>query len=148
MLYRIGQGHGFVRIAAERTPEATRARIFESIPPERLRYIVLVGDVESVPTFHVEAKVNINFGSEPTIATDNPYCDVDGDGVPELAVGRLSADSPGDVKRLVAKILAYETSLDFGHWRRRINFIAGVGGFNALADMALEAATKTILCES
>jgi hypothetical protein len=89
--------------------------------------------------------VNVKFGSEPTIATDNWFADLDDDGLPDLATGRLTADSPADLDRMVRKILAWEQAADERGWRRRINFVAGESGFGLLADAALEGATRAML---
>jgi hypothetical protein len=99
----------------------------------------------TVPTHHAQAVVNVRWGSEPLIATDNWYADLDDDRVPELAVGRLTADTPAELEAMVAKILAYEQCDDYGGWRRRVNFIAGLGGFGPVADAVLEAAAKTLI---
>ena len=124
-----------------------------------LSHVVLVGDAEptarhdrsvamrSVPPHYLRAKVNVHWGSEPEIASDNPYGDLDGDGIPELAVGRLSVDSLDQLQRLVARILRYETDAARGNWRRRVNIVAGVGGFGPLADTVLEMATKKFLTD-
>ena len=85
----------------------------------------------TVPTWEVPAKVVARFGSEPTIASDNGYADLDGDALPDLAVGRLTADTPAELAGMVGKILAYERSVDFGPWRRNVNLMAGLGGFGA-----------------
>jgi hypothetical protein len=146
--HRIAQGHAIRGVTSDGTAENVRARIAAAVPPGSLESVVLLGDVPIVPTFYPAAKVNVHFGSESTIASDNPYGDFDADGIPEVAVGRLPADSPAELSRMMGKILKYETSVDLSSWRRRINFIAGVGGMGALADMAMEAATKSILCES
>ena len=55
----------------------------------------------------------------PEIATDNWYADLDDDGVPDLAIGRLPADSPQDLAVMVAKILAYESVQVPGPWCQR-----------------------------
>jgi hypothetical protein len=73
------------------------------------------------------------------------YADLDGDQLPDLAIGRLPADSPAELSKMVAKILAYERSADFGPWRQRVNFIAGVGGFSPLVDSVVETATSKLL---
>ena len=99
----------------------------------------------SVPTHYTPAVVNVRWGSEPEIATDNWYADLDDDRVPELAVGRLTADSAAELERMVGKILAYETCPDFGRWRRQVHFVAGLGGFGAVADAVLEGAAKTLI---
>ncbi|HEX5445365.1 MAG TPA: C25 family cysteine peptidase [Pirellulales bacterium] len=181
--YRQRQGRRIALVDGELTSEEIRGRIRRLARPGSLRAVVLVGDADvadarmrarSVPAHYAEAKVNVRWGSEPEIATDNWYADLDDDHVPELAIGRLSADSPEELAVVVRKILAYERagadefagqrrgSLRSAYpasatiasaavhddlWRRRINLVAGLGGFGALADAALEAAAKSILTE-
>jgi hypothetical protein len=41
--------------------------------------------------------------------------------------------------------LAYERKSDFGPWRQRVNFIAGVGGFSPILDTVIETATSKLL---
>ena len=123
----------------------------------KLKYLLLVGDAEPaarvnaavaarcVPTHLHPAVVNVKWGSEPQIASDNWYADLDDDQLPDLAIGRIPADSPAELSRIVAKILAYEQNTDFGPWRQRVNFIAGVGGFSPLIDTVIETATSKLL---
>jgi len=121
----------------------------------RLAAILLVGDVahredqakHAVPTHLAKAKINIRWGSEPQIATDNWYADLDGDDVPDVPIGRFSVDSPNELKQVVAKTIAYEQQSGFGLWRRRLHFIAGVGGFGKLADSVLESGTRYFLTQ-
>ena len=155
--HRQDQGHQFTFIANTLTAEEIRTSIRTLAAGGKLKYVLLVGDADpaaaksaaiqarSVPTHLQPAVVNVKWGSEPEIATDNWYADLDDDQIPELAVGRLPADSPADVSRMVAKILAYEHNADFGAWRQRVNFIAGVGGFSPLIDTVLETATSKFL---
>ncbi|HWB00209.1 MAG TPA: C25 family cysteine peptidase, partial [Pirellulales bacterium] len=148
LAYRRGQGHRVAVVNNFGSAEEVRARIHQASDPATLRWVVLVGDARRhVPTFHPRARVNVQYGSEPTIASDHDYGDLDRDGAPDVAVGRLPAATAADLSIIVAKILAYEQSLDFDLWRRQIHFVAGVGGFGTLTDLALEAATKTILCQ-
>lgn len=155
--YRQGQGHCVAVVAGCQSMPDIRRQLRTLARGERLRYVVLVGDADPamhtdpevrarcVPTGYAVAKVNVLWESEPHIATDNPYGDLTGDGVPELAVGRLPANCPVELQRIVAKTLAYEQSADFGVWRRRVNVVAGVGGFGWLADTVLESATRYFL---
>lgn len=152
--YRTGQGHQIVLLKPTDDPRALRASIREVARPGRLVHVLLVGDVPlaphqtaGVPTNLVPAKVNVRWGSEPEIASDHPFADLDNDGLPEIAVGRLPADSPEEVRLLVRKILAYEANADFGMWRRRVHFVAGVGGFGAVADAAIEAVAKQLITD-
>ncbi|HVC98001.1 MAG TPA: C25 family cysteine peptidase [Pirellulales bacterium] len=157
--HRCRQGHKIELVDAQGSPERIRADIRRVAKGGALRFVVLVGDTQpargndqgvrarTVPTHFALAKVNIRFGSGPDIATDNWYADLDDDRVPDVAIGRLSADSPQEVTALVAKILAYERAAGDDVWRRRINLVAGLGGFGSLADTALEAGAKSILTE-
>lgn len=43
-------------------------------------------------------------------ATDNRLADFDGDGVPEMAIGRLTVTSAAELDAVVAKIVAFETA--------------------------------------
>jgi hypothetical protein len=158
--HRQQQGHEIAWIDPHAPDIAIRDRLLELHKSGSLKHVLLVGDVlpgrqtnfargdTTVPTHFVRAKVNVHWGSEPEIATDLPYADLDGDQLPDVAVGRWPADSALDVRRLVEKSLAYEANADYGPWRRRINFIAGLGGFGALADAALEAAAKKLITDS
>ncbi|MHB1035747.1 MAG: C25 family cysteine peptidase [Pirellulales bacterium] len=157
--HRARQGHTFAFVSNTDPPEAIRQGIRTAAREGSVRFVVLVGDADprmdsdpalrarSVPTYLAQAKVNIYWRSEPQLATDNWYADLDDDQIPELAIGRLTADSPEELSRIIAKILAYEQAADFGPWRRRISLVAGVGGFGALADAVLEAGARQFLTE-
>ncbi len=157
--HRRRQGHQLRVIPAGGSATQIQMDIRQAARLGGLQYVVLVGDATpgnhgtsstndcTVPTHYVQAKVNIHWGSEPEIATDNEYADLDGDVTPDIAIGRLTADTPDELSRIVRKILAYETSRDCGEWRRRINLVAGVGGFGTLADSVLEMAAKKFLTD-
>ena len=144
------QGHRFAHVAAEASAESIRSAIQEIAKHGSLKYVLLVGDVgasarRALPAHSKPAVVNVQWGSEPQIATDNAYGDLDGDDLPELAVGRLPADTPAELASMVTKILAYERNADYGAWRQRVNIVAGVGGFNPLVDTVIETATSRLL---
>ena len=155
--YRALQGHQVALLSNQGTAADVAGRIQEVARQGKLRFVVLVGDAEMgmdqdaelrarcVPAHYVEAKINVRWGSEPTIATDNGYADLDGDRVPDVAVGRLTADSPAELSAMIEKVLAYERSRDFGPWRRRLNVVAGVGGFGRLIDTIIESAARQFL---
>jgi hypothetical protein len=157
--HRAAQGHRFAFVPNSLSAEQIRADIREQARPGDLKYIVLVGDAEPaaaldpsirarcVPAFLATAKVNVRWKSPPEIATDNWYADLDDDGIPDVAIGRLPADSPQDLSVMVGKILAYETGQFPGPWCQRINFIAGVGGLGPLIDPVVEMATRKYLTD-
>src|SRR5262245_56992685 len=140
--HRQQQGHRFEFVSSSGSAADVCAGIRRAAAGGGVKYVLIVGDAEPatrttpaivarcVPTHLHKAVVNVKWGSEPQIASDNWYADLDDDHLPDVAIGRLTADSPAELSRIVAKILAYEPSADFGPWRHRVNLIAGVGGFS------------------
>lgn len=125
----------------------------------RTRFVLLVGDcrisaadradvTSEVPTHYRLPGPTARFGTTPTLAGDAPYGDLDGDGVPEAAVGRMPVNTPEQLSGLIERIIAYEGSRDFGPWRDTVQLTAGVGGFGMLVDAAIESATRTVLTSS
>jgi hypothetical protein len=155
--YRQKQGRRFAYVPNSARPDEIRAAIRNLARGGELKFVLLVGDAEPaargnaavaarcVPTQLIPAAINVKYGSEPQIATDNWYADLDDDQLPDVAIGRIPADSLAELSRIVAKILAYERNNDFGAWRQRVNFIAGVGGFSPLVDSVIETATSKLL---
>jgi len=155
--HRQAQGHQIAMLSNLGSPGEIREQVYELASGGKLKYLVIVGDADPrmyrdrqvrgrcVPVHYSRAIVNVKFGSSPEIATDNWYADLDDDRVPDLAVGRLACDSPEEVQLVVSKILAYERSRDFGAWRRQVHFVAGLGGFGAVADTVMEAAAKSLI---
>src|SRR5215471_3001592 len=139
------QGHTIQLVDNSGRPADIRDRICALAKTGDLKYVVLLGDAppaeadpatrrRGTPTFHLPSKIVRYWGGDTDIASDNPYADLNGDGVPELAIGRLSAHSVEELRTIVKKILDYEDSKDFGPWRRRINFVAGEGGYGQSID--------------
>jgi hypothetical protein len=155
--HRHSQGHDIAVITPPRTATELQSAIRRVGQSGRLRYLLLVGDVPhaalssdasdrtSVPTNYVDAKINIHWGSERTIASDAPYADMDGDGSPELAVGRIPADSSQELTAVVRKILDYERRSDARSFSRKLDVVAGAGGFGAVSDALIEAAGRNVI---
>lgn len=157
--HRQTQGHRFVLISNTLSATQLRDEIRRQASLHPLRFVVFVGDADplavsndrvltrSVPTQLSKAQINVRWGSEPEIASDMPFADLDGDHIPDLAIGRLTADDPQQLAVMVKKILDYENHTDAGVWCRRLSVVAGVGGFGGIVDQVLESATKKFLTE-
>jgi hypothetical protein len=161
LAHRRQQGRRIVLLSNAGTQEQIRGELESVAARGSLAFVVLVGDADPaaerdaalrkrcVPTQHVASKVGVKWGSEKALAADNFYADLDAahDGAPDVAIGRLTADNPQQLALIVKKIIAYENSTDMGLWRRKVNFVAGVGGFGALADTIIETGAKLVITD-
>jgi hypothetical protein len=72
------------------------------------------------------------------VPADMRYGDLDSDGVPDVAVGRLAANSLADANTIVGKIVNYDEMTRSAAWQRRALFVAdnadAAGNFVALSD--------------
>ncbi len=76
-------------------------------------------------------------------AADNRFVSLDGpdDFLPEMAIGRIPAQTPEEVTIAVDKILAYETTAPGGDWQQRVVYVAdncadSAGDFHWLSNQA------------
>jgi hypothetical protein len=163
--YRTLQGHEIAVIAPLSTAEQLSRRIQENCKSGHVKYLMLIGDVPAVsrrggpqvdaqsvaftskstiPTNYIPGKVNIRWGPEREIASDTPYADLDGDGVPDIAVGRIPAHSAEELSAVIHKEIRYEQT-DHGDWEKRLNLVCGTGGFGAVTDALVEAAGRQVI---
>ncbi|MFW6159145.1 MAG: C25 family cysteine peptidase [Planctomycetota bacterium] len=106
------------------------------------RFLLLVGDVEAVPTV-VKRGAMRGWRSSPDLATDFEYARPAGKGR-WLHVGRLPCDSGRELTAMVEKTIAYETELPEGGWQRRLKFVASMGGYGKEMDRLLEAIGESV----
>lgn len=154
--HRESQGYGIVMTQPEGDFFVLQKKIRSYAQRYPLKNLVLVGDCFAkrlhnahspplVPRGTIRAVVNRKFGSEPIICTDNVYADLDDDLVPELTVGRLSVDTPEELRGVIRKIMNYELNPPPGPWRQRMNLVAGVGGFGTVTDKIIESAARQLI---
>ncbi|MFK7767698.1 MAG: C25 family cysteine peptidase [Mariniblastus sp.] len=153
--YRIKQGHEIGLLTPAASALGIKRQIREVARTNPLKHVVIVGDSgdansgahDLVQTDYIAAKVNVKFGSEPEIATDNTYADLNGDGIPDLTIGRMPVDAPAELELLTSRIIKYESETEDASWRRRVNLVAGVGGFGQVIDGLIEQTTKQIVTD-
>lgn len=163
--YRAAQGHQIIEVDAELGPAAIHSTIVRLAAEAALKqksnsdqrsvgYVLLIGDgdrgplIQTVlPTWYRQSTAMVKFGGDRELATDNPYADIDGDEKPDLAIGRIPADSADAARQFLARTIAYEQQQNFGLWRRDVRVVAGVGGFGALADSVIEMTTSRFLTD-
>ena len=154
--YRESQGHSIAEIDSANSAEAIRAAIKKvaDAQPDALKFILLASDVGvlpnqqiAIPVFYHRSTALIKFGGDEQIASDSTFGDLDGDDIPDVAVGRIPADSPEQLAKLLSRAIDFERNQDAERWRRDVHVIAGVGGFGALADGAIEMTTRRFLAD-
>ena len=153
--YRTSQGHKILVRSPASTANGLKSQIRSVAVNNKIKNVVLVGDAVDqnvdpdllVPTDYVRAKVNVKFGSEPEIATDNTYADLDDDGMVDVAIGRIPVDSPEQLKQFTQRVIEHESNASSGPWQRRVNFVAGVGGFGSILDKMIEQSVKKIVTD-
>jgi hypothetical protein len=147
--YRTSQGHQIKVVPPVASAFGMKQLVREYQANNQLRTLVLVGTARgSKPLVPVDlrlAQVNFFFGSELDIATDNSYVDTDQDGDPDLAMGRIPVSTPEELRAYIDRVIRYENDQPQTTWRRRINIIAGVGGFGGVADKTIENTVKILL---
>ena len=154
--HRQRQGIAVHFVDSDRTAETVRRNLLDAGLDRDSLAVLLVGDCRlqtafqadpafEVPTHYRPSGPTAKFGSTDTLSGDAPYGDLDGDGVPEVAVGRFPVDDDAGLRLLIEKIIEYESSTNFGRWRDTVQITAGVGGFGMFADAAIEQATRSVL---
>ena len=153
--HREKQGYRIQVLAPSNSAFDQYKAIIEAADKKQIAAVVLVGDAPSgkgkppvgieIPTAYISAKVNLLFGSEPEIATDNRLVDVDRDRLPDFPVGRIPVRTVDELKTVVSKIIRYENPTGSQSWQRDFHCIAGVGGFGALQDKMIESAARKLL---
>ncbi|MBL7114614.1 MAG: hypothetical protein ISS35_02520 [Kiritimatiellae bacterium] len=111
-----------------RDPLAIQAFLAHAVSQwnEAPRYVVLAGqgstDFNNV-TGNNDCLVPPMMAPTPSglIASDTRYADVDNDGTPELAIGRLPVLTAGELSTVIEKIRSYELG---GTWRDSVQMIA------------------------
>ncbi len=158
--YRRSQGHEIQVISPPTSAARLRELVRQASGSGSLKYLLLIGDAPRVssggesrslnttPTNYLPAKVNVKWGSEPRIASDAPYADLDGDDVPDLAMGRIPVTTIGQLATVLKKTLDYERQSEHGDWEKKLNIASGVGGFGVVTDALIEAAARQIITQT
>jgi Peptidase family C25 len=168
-LYREQEGYRVIEIEPAATAIEMRAKVSGTLRtlPSRtgsdglreLPFVALMSDCPSyqdrnsqaaenrIPVFYVDSKVGKNFGSEPIVASDQPYADFDQDGHLDAIVGRVPASSPAELQRYLDRVLRFERDTVRKDWSREIDVVAGVGDFGVVADTLIEGVTRQLLVD-
>ncbi len=118
-----------------RAIKAFLAHAYDNWPRPAPTYVLLVGESNldyrggyrsGPPNLIPTLRINIDLpGDLGATASDLEFVTLDGDDpLPEMLIGRISAERPAQVEAAVAKILAFEAAPMSAAWRRRGVFVA------------------------
>ena len=104
----------------------------ETWPGPAPRFVLLAGDASYDPLGYLPDASNKNLiptAFVPTVvmgetASDNAMADLDGDGLPDLAIGRFPGQTPADIEAMSDKTIAYEKERPAGDWIDKLLFVA------------------------
>jgi hypothetical protein len=125
--------------AVSRMQDYVRSR-YQRRDPARPMYLLLLGDAQATwpgDRSGVPAGTWQSATGE-VVVSDNVFADLDGDDIPDLAVGRITADSDAEVDLVRAKVAAYEANYAVGEWNRRLSIFASTSGMGDLVDVIIE----------
>ncbi len=112
------------------------ASAHELLPEDRELFVLIIGDADLDDPDSTD-QVPLATGPLGYLG-DTPHVDLDGDGVPDLAVGRLPFDDSEQVRDYLERVQVYESGYAPGAWNRRVGLFTGEGGFGDLVDGLLE----------
>jgi hypothetical protein len=58
------------------------------------------------------------------VPDDNRYADLDGDGDPDLALGRIPVNTLDEANAVIDKLISYDETKRFAYWQRQAIFVA------------------------
>ncbi|MBM4370644.1 MAG: hypothetical protein FJ098_03275 [Deltaproteobacteria bacterium] len=151
--YREGTGHTVALATLDQLLEGAAATDYaaslrikdwvalhwEARDPDRPLFLLLVGDAEDSFNDPDETLPAADWaGGWQGCLSDNAYGDMDGDHVPEVAVGRLPVRDDATGLDLLDRIRGHEEGYVPGPWNHRLNVYAGEGGFGEDVDFFIE----------
>lgn len=91
------------------------------IPPASCNFVVTAPDTEFIPPYMLMVDPQ---GQGETDSDNRLVAFNSNNTLPDMAIGRLPADSTADVNAMVAKILNYEQNPPAGNWQTKVTFVA------------------------
>ncbi len=106
--------------------------------PAKPFFVLLLGDASKVGVAEGEVPAGTYDDEGTPVTTDNVYADMDGDHLPDLAVGRVAVRTDAEAAVVFEKMRTYEGTYEVGAWNRRLDLFASTSGFGELVDPLIE----------
>jgi hypothetical protein len=117
----------------------------EALDPDRTLFVLLLGpgsgrwsgSIYSVPADEVG---DWQWTDGSPVTSDTSIADLDGDHVPDVAVGRIPAQDADDADPVLERTRELEQAYDVGQWNYLVNVFASEAGFGDIIDEMIEQA--------
>lgn len=111
----------------------------------RPRFVLLVGDptaLADAPAVPYEERKSMGHGlTRHHFASDHRFSDLDGDHLPELAVGRLPVRTPAELAGVVDKLVSHDVGPP-GEWQLKATLVDGDPGWGDWSNWVVDRYTK------
>lgn len=118
--------------------------------PKKPFFVLLLGDASGdgpLDGSEIPAGEYVEGFDQSKVVTDNLYADMDGDHIPDVALGRVAVTTEAEADLVLEKTKKYETTYEVGTWNRRFNLFASTGGFGDEVDAQIESLVFEIIEE-
>ena len=131
----------------DKTPQALKDLLWTAFSSwqKRPRFVLLVGDATVDPRNYL-GYGNVDFTPTKLIetvnnetASDDWFADFNGDGLPEMAIGRITVRTSAEATTVITKIVGYEQQPAGPAWTNRALFVSDISD-----TFDFEAATKEV----
>lgn len=117
----------------------------DDLDRDRTLFVLLLGDgtagwggsIYSVPTGSVDGWL---WTDVPRTVSDNVIADLDGDDVPDIALGRITAQDGGEASSVLRRTRELEEEYEPGAWNYQVHVVASEAGFGEVIDEMIEEA--------
>jgi hypothetical protein len=114
---------------------------WEKRDPAKTFFVALLGDgtaEASIDDTTIPAGEWFDPFEKANVVTDNTYADMDGDDIPDLAIGRIAVASEAEADVILEKTKRFEANYEVGVWNRRLSLFASNAGFGEQIDAMIE----------
>lgn len=117
----------------------------DDLDRDRTLFVLLLGDgttnwggsIYSIPTGSVDGWL---WPDVPRTASDNVIADLDGNDVPDIALGRIPAQESGDASSVLRRVRELEEDYNPGTFNYQVHIFASEAGFGDVIDEMIEEA--------
>ena len=124
----------------------------DDLDESRTMFVLLLGDVNRGWEGHIfevpAAEVpGFEWSEAQVVTSDNAIADLDGDHVPDVAIGRIPVNDSGDASAILRRVRELESGYRVGPWNYQVPLFASEAGMGEFIDGLIEDAAFDAVSE-